>query len=224
MQGDIKGKKMPRWGMVIDLRKCIGCGTCKEVCDRIYENHRGGWRQVIETMASNPSEPLGRKRIYLTMSCMHCDDPPCESVCPTGATYSRPDGIVEIHENLCIGCGACIVACPYRARSLCTEDGIRRGGPPGDANDDKHGDDRIGVTTKCTFCSHIVDDGLRRGLQPGTDPEATPLCVRFCISEALSFGDLDDEESTVSKLVRESKTARLLEEMNTEPKIYYIPG
>jgi phenylacetyl-CoA:acceptor oxidoreductase subunit 1 len=208
--------------MVIDLRKCIGCGTCREVCDRIYENHGGSWRQVIEAMANNPGGILGKERLYLTMSCMHCDNPPCKGVCPTGATYSRPDGIVEIRESLCVGCGACVVACPYRARSLCTEDGIRGNeGPDGDEKDASH-TDRIGISTKCNFCSPIVDAGLDQGLQPGIDPEATPLCVRFCISEALNFGDLDDKESTVSRLVKESKTTRLLEEMSTEPKIYYI--
>lgn len=208
--------------MVIDLRKCVGCATCKEVCNRCNENHSGSWRQVIEAGNDNPGGNPGEGRFFLTMSCMHCDNPPCQSACPTGATYRRPDGIVEIHKNLCIGCGACIVSCPYRARAICTEDVI-----PGIELSDRDeiegsATDRIGICTKCNFCTRIVDAGLQKGLRPGGDPEATPLCVRCCIAEALKFGDLDDKESMVSILIRENKTTRLLEEMNTNPQVYYI--
>lgn len=213
---------MPRWGMVVDLRKCIGCGTCKEICDRMYENHMGGWRRVIETEAGDGVTDRGSRRIYLTMSCMQCDDPPCRMVCPTGATYSRKDGIVEIEDSLCMGCGACIIACPYRARILCAEDSIPRIRPSAGLNENTcH--DRLGVVTKCSFCSHIIDDGVARGLVPGVDSEATPLCVRFCISGALSFGDLDDNKSAAAKLIQENTTILLLEEMDTKPKMYFIP-
>ena len=219
----LKRERIPRWGMVIDLRKCVGCGTCREVCDRINENYGGSnWRKLIEITEENVSGNLGKGRFFLTMSCMHCDDPPCQDTCPTGATHNRSDGIIEIKENLCIGCAACIVACPYRARSICTEDVIYRKDPSNQRENRRSDGGRIGICTKCNFCSQIVDAGLQKGLKPGEDPEATPLCVRFCIAEALSFGDLDDKESRVSKLIQESKTTRLLEEMNTNPKIYYI--
>ena len=209
--------------MVIDLRKCIGCATCREVCGRVNEtNWENNWRRVIEGIEDYPGGNPGKAKYYLTMSCMHCENPPCKDTCPTGATYRRPDGIIEIREELCIGCGTCIVACPYRARSICTEDAIFREGLTGRGENENSDGDRVGICTKCNFCSQIVDAGLQKGLRPGEDPEATPLCVRFCISGALNFGDLDDKKSTVSKLIQENKTTRLLEQMCTNPNIYYI--
>lgn len=210
---------MPRWGMVIDLRKCIGCSTCKEVCVQSYSKPPGVSRHVIEKEKESDSQG---ERFFMTMSCMHCENPPCKDVCPTGATYKRPDGIVEIREDVCIGCGTCIVACPYQARSICVEDVIFSEELLTREGRGKSGTDRIGICTKCNFCSQIVDAGLKKGLKPGVDSEATPLCVRFCISGSLCFGDLDDKESTVSKLIQENKTTRLLEEIGTNPNIYYI--
>ena|SRR3990172_3266831 len=210
---------MPRWGMVIDLTKCIGCSTCKEVCDQSYAKPPGVSRIVIEK--EKESDSLG-ERFFMTMGCMHCESPPCRDTCPTGATYQRQDGIVEIKEDICIGCGTCIVACPYQARSICSEDVIFRGELSSREGSEKSGADRIGICTKCNFCSQIVDAGLQQGLKPGEDAEATPLCVRFCISGSLSFGDLDDKNSTISKLIKENKTTRLLEEEGTNPNVYFI--
>jgi phenylacetyl-CoA:acceptor oxidoreductase 27-kDa subunit len=210
---------MPRWGMVIDLRKCIGCATCREVCDQSDERPPGVSRSVIEKGKGSDAQ---EERFFITMSCMHCEHPLCQDTCPTGATYRRPDGIIEIRENLCIGCGACIVACPYRARSICREDVIRWQEFSDRSAKEEFTTDRIGICTKCNFCSGIIDTGLQKGMKPGEDPEATPLCVRFCIAEALYFGDLDDKESKVSKLIQENKITRLLEEMDTDPSIYYI--
>lgn len=210
---------MPRWGMVIDLRKCVGCSTCKEVCDQSNAKPPGVSRIVIEKDRDNDEQ---EERFFMTMSCMHCEHPPCQVTCPTGATYRRPDGIIEIRESLCIGCGTCIVACPYRARSICIEDAIFIEELPDRRKIEKSDSDRIGICTKCNFCSQIIDAGLQKGLKPGEDSEATPLCVRSCIAGALYFGDLEDKESIVSKLIRENKTTRLLEEMGTDPNIYYI--
>jgi phenylacetyl-CoA:acceptor oxidoreductase subunit 1 len=84
--------------------------------------------------------------------------------------------------------------------------------------------DHIGVATKCNFCLPRVDAGLAQGLQPGLDPEATPACVISCSANALHFGDLDDPDSEVSQLIRENKTARLQEELGTDPAVYYIVG
>lgn len=212
---------MARWGMVVDLRRCIGCATCREVCDQSDERPPGVSRSVIEK--EKGSDGL-QERFFITMNCMHCDSPPCLDACPTGATYRRPDGIIEIRTDLCIGCGACIVACPYRARSICNEDVMPRTELLDGSSKEGLSADRIGTCTKCNFCSRIIDAGLKEGLKPGEDAEATPLCVRFCIADALYFGDLEDEDSIVSKLIRENKTARLLEEMDTGPNIFYISG
>ena len=165
------------------------------------------------------------RRYFLPLGCQHCGDPPCRDVCPTTATRKREDGVVVVDYERCIGCGYCVLACPYRARTLIHDgtgyfaDGLT---PPEAAATDRG---RIGVCTKCTFCVHRWDgsDGAKsEGLRPGVDAEATPMCALSCIADAIHFGDLDDPESNVSRLIREHKTTRLLEELGTDPSIYYI--
>ena len=209
---------MGRWAMVIDLRKCIGCGACQEICEGINRVPPGAkWRQVFEETDKKGSG----KRLFIPMSCMHCENPPCLEVCPSKATKQRPDGIVEINYDRCMGCGSCIVACPYGARSIADCDilsldtanlKIKINGAP----------DLIGVCTKCNFCLERIDKGLAQGLQPGIDPEATPMCVRYCISEALYFGDADDPTSVVSQVILENKVIRLGEDIGTNSSVYYI--
>ena len=207
---------MTHWGMVIDLRKCIACETCKHVCNHLND---GGWRRVVDIMMDD--NPKGQK-VFLTMGCMHCVAPPCLEVCPTGATKHRPDGIVTIDYQLCVGCGACILACPYKARKITFQDKISHGKGFVQESSGRESFDRIGVCSKCDFCFSRVDAGLKKGLQPGKDLEATPLCVSYCIAEAMYFGDLDDPDSDVSRLIRENKTARINEEHQTDPSVFYI--
>ena len=207
---------MTRWGMVIDLRKCIGCETCKHVCNDV---NYVGWRRVVNVTAEGD---LNKKKVFISMGCMHCDEPPCLEVCPTGATSRRPDGIVMIDQELCVGCGACILACPYKARKITFEDKILREKSHGQKNPEWENPDGIGVCRKCDFCVSRLDAGMKQGLQPGQDFEATPMCVRYCIAEALYFGDLDDPKSEVSKLIRENKTRRLNEALRTNPSVFYI--
>jgi phenylacetyl-CoA:acceptor oxidoreductase subunit 1 len=199
--------------MIIDLSKCIGCETCIEICRQVNKPPPGpAWRKLIEhEIEDNP----GRKQLFLTMNCMHCEKPVCMEVCPTGATFRRPDGIVDINLDLCVGCGSCVVACPYQARSIAKSDIM----PKEITAKNK---DRIGICTKCNFCLQHIDAGLARRLKPGSDPDATPKCVRFCLADALYFGDLDDPESEVSRLIRDKKVVRMQEELGTNPSVYYI--
>ena len=208
---------MTHWGMVIDLRQCIGCETCKHVCNDVNDP---GWRRVVDMMMENYSKE--QQKVFITMGCMHCAAPPCLEVCPTGATKHRSDGIVEIDQELCIGCGACILACPYKARQITFEDKISHQENDIQENPGREKPDRIGVCSKCDFCVSRLDKGLKKELKPGQDFEATPICVRYCIAEALHFGDLDDPESNVSRLIRENKTARLNEDHRTDPSVFYI--
>jgi phenylacetyl-CoA:acceptor oxidoreductase subunit 1 len=204
--------------MVIDLRKCIGCGGCEQICEGVNRWPPGAkWRHVSEETAKKGNG----KRLFIPRSCMHCENPPCLEVCPSKATNQRHDGIVEIDYDRCMGCGSCIVACPYRARSITAADllsldtatrKIKTNGAP----------DLIGVCTKCNFCLERLDKGLAQGLQPGIDPEATPMCVRYCISEALYFGDADDPTSVVSQVILENKVIRLGEDIGANPSVYYI--
>jgi phenylacetyl-CoA:acceptor oxidoreductase subunit 1 len=152
---------------------------------------------------------------------MHCSKPPCLNVCPTKATYRRSDGIVNIDYEKCIGCGYCIIACPYRARAIFTKEFyfevINRTNNPVETNDD-----RVGVCTKCDFCLSRIDSGLAQGKEPGIDPEATPVCVISCSSNAIIFGDLNDFNSNIYKLMKENSTAILQEQLGTEPSVYFI--
>ncbi len=210
---------MPRWGMVIDLRKCIGCRACVLGCKAANNNT---WRRVNDCGITDYPE---RRRLFLHLSCMHCSTPSCLSVCPTGATYQRPDGIVDIDHKRCVGCGYCIVACPYHARTIYDEEhdfdvnemsrrlGVRYAGT-----------DLGGVCTKCNFCNERIDEGLARGLRPGVDPEASPVCMNSCSAHAIYFGNLDDEDDVVSRLIRGNKTSRLQEELGTGPSVYFISG
>lgn len=212
---------MVHWVMVIDLRKCVGCGSCTAICSQTNKTQINMWRRVFDCGITDPNE---RERLILPISCMHCTEAPCQEVCPTTATYYRPDKIVDIKYDLCVGCGYCIVACPYHARTIIFNKKYNYDAEATSQELDKARPslDHIGICKKCNFCLPRVDAGIESGLKPGLDPEATPMCVNSCSSEALYFGDLDDPTSNVSQLIRENKTARLQEELGTDPSVYYI--
>ena len=201
--------------MVIDLRRCFGCETCSISCALQNDTPEKLWRKVEELGCGAET---GRQRFFLPLSCMHCENAPCEKVCPTRATFRRADGIVDIDADRCIGCGACILACPYRART------IFEGHLEFELKEEQITEKRNGTCTKCVFCRQKIDSGLAAGLRPGIDPAATPSCVVTCSAEALHFGDLNDAQSNVNQLIGRYRTLRLNEGMGTEPAVYYIVG
>jgi phenylacetyl-CoA:acceptor oxidoreductase subunit 1 len=181
------------------------------------------WRKIIQINGETLDRETIPPKRYLSMSCMHCSNAPCLEICPTHATFRRADGIIDIKKSSCIGCGACMVACPYHSRAICGEDSAVADHGTFKTKFEKDTVQKlIGICTKCNFCCGLIDEGMAKGLEPGVDAEATPLCVRFCIGEALYFGDLDDEESYVSKLIRDNKATRLSTELGTEPNVYFI--
>lgn len=206
--------------MVADLRRCIGCQTCTAACKQANGTPPGvQWRRVLDIeMGEYPNV----KRVFMPTGCQHCGKPPCLDVCPAGATQQRSDGIVYIDYDACIGCASCAVACPYDARYLVNKEQYAYGDQPTEDEKVNNNPDYLGVATKCDFCVEVIDAGVAKGLTPGKDPEATPRCVNSCISGAMSFGDIDDPESNVSKLLGKTKHYRLKESEGTCPGFYYI--
>jgi Fe-S-cluster-containing dehydrogenase component len=226
MQDDLrKALKKPmkerRWGMAIDLRKCIGCNACTVAC--VSENALPPgmvYRPVIKEEIG--TYPNVTKR-NLPKPCMQCEQPPCTDVCPVGATWKREDGIVVIDYEACIGCRYCMTACPYEHRMFDFGEKYSDGLPSVVAYDERptfeYGKEwerkdmhssPVGNVRKCTFCSHRLDEGL------------LPQCLTTCIGGANYFGDLNDPKSLITKLVSKLNVFRLKEEMGTEPKVFYL--
>jgi len=198
-----------RWGMVIDLNKCLGCQACTVSC-KVENSTKPGifWNRVEDEEFGE--YPAVRRR-FLPRLCMHCENAPCIEVCPTRASYKQEDGIVLIDYDKCIGCKYCIVACPYRARYFNNEKkGYYASGLTPNEQIGYQGH-RLGVTEKCTFCTHLLEKGKE------------PACVRTCIVKARWFGDLEDPYSEVSQLIRTRHGFQLLTELGNNPAVYYLP-
>ena len=211
---------MTRWAMVADLERCVGCQTCTAACRHANATSPAvQWRKVLDIEAGTFPNVI---RTFVPVGCQHCADPPCMHVCPSTATRKRPDGIVTIDYDICIGCAYCDVACPYQARFKVTKEDFayRQGAMQNEI--EREISERLGVAQKCTFCSDRIDFGIANGLAPGSDPRATPACVNACIADALHFGDLDDTNSNVSQLLRAHKSFRMHAELGTEPGLHYL--
>jgi len=222
-----KKAKIPRWAMVMDLRRCTNVRACTVACKSENKIPLGSWNTVVKEVEISDWPNVDKE--FLPRICNHCEGdeetgvPPCVKVCPKypdirrtytapsgdkvsylgGATYKRPDGMILVDNTLCIGCGKCLRECPYGARSF--NKLLISGQDP-----EKNG------IAKCTFCVHRVDNGV------------APACVEACPHRARIFGDLNDPESEVSKLMAEfnllenrDKTTQW-PEMGTMPQVYYI--
>lgn len=214
-----------RWGMVVDLTSCIRCYACIAACRIEHFLPIGmSWPRLVamETGGDRPTVST------YSVRCNQCQNAPCVEVCPTGATYQREDGIVAIDQDKCVGCRYCIIACPYQNRDFLSRD--KNGGFfPGMTTDfEKAGKElyhhQIGTTEKCNFCAERIDAGLAKGLKPGIDRAATPACVNTCPARALTFGDLDDPDSEVSRMIRERGGFQLHPEYDTDPSVFFIDG
>lgn len=203
---------MARWGMVFDIRRCIGCNACVIGCKQ--ENSLPDGVFFTRTLSEDYGVFPHAGRVYIPTLCNHCEDAPCEKVCPSGATYTREDGIVMVDDSKCIGCNSCAVACPYDQRTAFGKDSMEKGlyGEGELTAFEEQGYPRFtpGTVTKCDFCSERVDAGL------------DPACVVTCPTDARIFGDLDDPESKPSKLIRERGGRPPMPEKNTKPKVYYV--
>lgn len=196
--------------MVIDLNRCIGCRACVAAC--LLENattFNGG--PVLDLNAAKYSRTVPvmvgtqdfLRRVF--RQCVQCDSPPCAAVCPTGATFRTEEGVVLVNRELCIGCGLCGDACPYGVINF----------PVAGARKPSHRYAvRRGVPDRCTFCYHRrTEDGKLW----------TPACVEACAFGARVFGDLDDPNNEVSRLVRAGVAIGPRPDFQTSPKLFFVP-
>jgi phenylacetyl-CoA:acceptor oxidoreductase subunit 1 len=215
-----------RWGMVINLMKCTRCHACIAACRIEHFLPMGmNWPRLIAWETDVPGEEL----TTIPVRCNQCKDAPCVEVCPAEATKKREDGIVYVDNDICVGCRYCIIACPYQNRTFFSRDKDPGYFPGYERTRFEKAGRKIyphtaGTTEKCDFCMERIDAGLAKGLVPGKDREATPACVNACQARALTFGDLDDPESEVSKLIKEKNAFQLHPEYGTDPSVYYIDG
>lgn len=212
------------WTFVVDTSSCIGCGLCVVACkeeSHVTEDPRFA-RTWVERHASTDDGVLlvdaprggiggfpptssapGAEGATIAASffeprlCMQCKDSPCTIVCPVGATYRTADGVVLVDSRRCIGCGYCVVACPYGARYIAPAA-------------DRTPNDAPGVADKCTWCYHRISRGLQ------------PACVEVCPVGARRFGDAADPKSQIATLVRERAPRPLHPEFGTRPRVLYL--
>lgn len=198
-----------RYGMVIDLKRCIGCYGCQIVCKAENATPPGVlWARVLKKeFGKYPNV----RRLSLPLLCMHCQDPACKTVCPTGATTQNGGGIVTVDETKCVGCRYCMMACPYQARYFHAKEREYFPGqgltPFEQVGYQRHAP---GMVSKCDFCQHRLEEGLE------------PACVANCMCKARYFGDLDDPNSEVSRLIRDRAGYQLHPELGTDPSVYYL--
>jgi molybdopterin-containing oxidoreductase family iron-sulfur binding subunit len=221
------------WTMTIDLDRCTGCEACVTACQA--ENNipivgeeelaKGREMQWIRIERYWEGEYPDVKLRFIPMLCQHCDAAPCETVCPVTATYHNQDGLNAQIYNRCIGTRSCAVYCPYEVRYF--NYNVHHWDKPLDEqlNPDVTVREK-GVMEKCTFCvqrirqakDHAKDDGRRRV----RDGEMQPACVQSCPAEALVFGDRQDPQSRVAKMMADPRAYRVLEELNTSPSVIYL--
>ncbi len=224
-EGHDSSERLRRWMMVIDLRYCDGCQSvglppqCTQAC---IEGHFAPrpmeWIEVFEEQHGDPV--AGGASSFFPVPCQHCQNPPCTNVCPVGATFSTPEGVVLIDQDRCIGCRICMAACPYDRRFF------NWGEPPAppeaalaDYSPEHQVPARIGTVMKCDFCPDMARAGR------------LPYCAQACPNDAIYYGDLEEGLATngrevvdVDRFLAEHHARRLKEELGTEPRVFYIPG
>jgi tetrathionate reductase subunit B len=177
-----------KYVMLVDSQRCVNCLACVTSCRAEWNTPLGysrNWVSEVMTVDTTGMPKLS----FLSGRCQHCDNPPCVTSCPTGASYKRDDGMVLVDRELCTGCEFCIPACPYDAR---------------------YRDPTDGMISKCTFCAPRVDAGQE------------PACVDVCFTRALTFGDANDPNSEVSRLLSAGQwKQQVTDEVNIGPNLYY---
>lgn len=203
--------------MVVDLAKCRNAKKCQSSCNKNhYITGENAWIKIYKMQDNKESAPYWQPTL-----CQHCDEPACVKVCPVDATFKRRDGIVLIDSNRCIGCRFCMAACPYSVRVFNWSEPWQGDSP----EQTEYTPDYAGVPSqkgtvdKCDFCPHMIDKG------------ELPHCVSACPNDVFSFGDIYEDTVTngsgqsfkLSKLLKERAGYRLMENLGTQPSVYYLP-
>lgn len=224
----LKQKHKYRYGMVIDTKRCVGCKACVLACKAENKTPPGVYYNVV--VEDSFGAEANDRPLFLTKPCFHCENPPCVPVCPVSATFKRKqDGIVVIDYDRCIGCRYCITACPYGARTFDFGENyapVAERTPYAKVPSPEYKQYRernekkspVGNVRKCTFCVHLQDEDGRYNKHAGR----WPACAKTCTGHAIFFGDLNDPDSEVSRILRERKAIRMKEELGTEPNVYYL--
>ncbi len=216
--------RVRRWVMVIDLRACDGCSglgvppQCTQNC--IWARFVPDGQQWIECYQTSVSDAPGADSDFLVAPCMQCQNAPCVNVCPVGASFHTPEGVVLIDQERCIGCRLCMAACPYDRRFFNWSDPVQ---PPQVESAPYDVRTQVpalrGTVMKCDFCTDRIAAG---GL---------PTCVEACPHHALYMGDLEEGIATngaemvdLELLLNQDGVQRYKEDLGTEPRVYYIPG
>ncbi|HEY9854688.1 MAG TPA: 4Fe-4S dicluster domain-containing protein [Stenomitos sp.] len=221
-----------RWGMVVDLDKCNGCGACVVACKAennipvVGEEESGRGRSInwIRVERYWDGEYPNVKARFLPVLCQHCTHAPCEPVCPVYATYHNPEGLNTQIYNRCVGTRYCANNCPYDVRFFNWFDPVW----PEPLNSHLNPDVTVrsrGVMEKCTFCIQRINAGKQKAADEGRDVrdgEIVPACAQSCTTDALVFGDFGDPESRVSTLAGDERRFQLLQDLGTEPVVVYL--
>jgi len=232
VQVNEESKVEHRWGMAIDLDRCTGCQACVAACHA--ENNlplsdpesaaKGRAVHWIRVDRYYEGEFPNLRVKYMPVLCQQCDEAPCEPVCPVYATYKNPEGLnVQVY-NRCVGTRYCANNCPYSVRFFNWFDPVWPA--PLDLQQNPDVSIRMaGVMEKCTFCIQRIKRAEGDAREDGrtlADGDIQPACVQSCPAEAMIFGDLNDSESKVSRLAGSGRSTRLLEELGTQPKVFYL--
>ena len=226
--GDAPAMKGVLFGYALDISRCVGCRRCVYAC--VAENNQSRDPQIhwIRVLAMDkergvdlahadpyysPATVPEEGKFYVPVQCQQCRNAPCTKVCPTGATWTEPDGIVVVDYDWCIGCRYCMAACPYGARHFnWAEPSI----PESEINPDMHvlgnRPRPNGVVEKCTFCIQRSRAGRY------------PACVEICPVGARKFGNLLDPDSEIRYIIEHKRVLVLKEDLNTVPKFFYFYG
>jgi molybdopterin-containing oxidoreductase family iron-sulfur binding subunit len=229
-----------KWAMVIDMNKCTGCGNCTVACnvennipvvgkDQVKVNREMHWIRIDRYYSGTPDAPRAN---FQPMLCQHCDNAPCENVCPVAATTHSPDGINGMAYNRCVGTRYCANNCPYKVRRFNyfnwrdrVGDGFYQTEPMNYMYNPEVTVRSRGVMEKCTFCIQRIQDAKQVATGEGrraTGGDVKTACQEACPSYAISFGDMNDKKSEFYKQRMHSLGYGVLEDIKVRPNVTYI--